>query len=163
MRKASVVISLQKCSHNSRGTDWRVKRRCFHKKFLLVGFCRGMQQLARDGYNFYYLTRDQMNSHRFSGVCSKNATAMPPPLCIRSRRHLFRWTPSCMVLANSTNFIEDMSWVHYRSKPLMTTTTTDMFLFTKPRHKGILAWLARVRSVQPGQMDDARTIKCIWR
>ena len=32
-----------------------------------------------------------------------------------------------MVLANSTNFIEDMSWVHHRSKPLMTTTITDTF------------------------------------
>ena len=86
-----------------------------------------MQQLARDGYNFYYPTRDQMDSGRLSSVCSKNATAMPPPLCIKSRRHLFRWTPHSMVLANSTNFIEDMSWVHHRSKPLMTTTTTDTF------------------------------------
>jgi hypothetical protein len=32
-----------------------------------------------------------------------------------------------MILANSTNFIEDMSWVHHRSKPLMTTATTDTF------------------------------------
>ena len=32
-----------------------------------------------------------------------------------------------MVLANLTNFIEDMSWVHHRSKPLMTTTTTNTF------------------------------------
>ena len=87
-----------------------------------------MQQLARDGYTFYYLMRDQMDSGGLSSMCSKkNAIAMPPPLCIRSRRHLFRWTPHFMVLANSTNFIKDMSWVHHRSKPLMTTTTIDTF------------------------------------
>ena len=67
-------------------------------------------------------------------VCAvKIATAMPPPLCIRSRRHLFRWTPRCMVLANSTNFIEDMSCVHHRSKPLMTTTATDTFFCSPNR------------------------------
>ena len=63
----------------------------------------------------------------FLACVVKNATAMPPLLCVRSRQHLFRWTPRFMVLTNSTNFIEDMSWVHHRSKPLMTTTTTDTF------------------------------------
>jgi hypothetical protein len=87
-----------------------------------------MQQLARDGYTFYYLTRHQMDSGELFGVCSKKCNNYAsPPLCIRSTWHLFRWTPRCMVLANSTNFIEDMSWVHHRSKPLMTTTTTDTF------------------------------------
>ena len=67
----------------------------------------------------------------FLACAVKNATTVLPPLCIRSRRHLFRWTPRFMVLTNSTNFIEDMSWVHHRSKPLMTTTTTDMFFVHK--------------------------------
>ena len=98
-----------------------------------------MQQLARDGYNFYYPMRDQMDSSRLSSVCSKNATSMPPPLCIRWRRHLFGWTPPYMFLANSTNFIEDMSWVHHASKPLMTTTTTDMFFVHQTEAQRYLA------------------------
>jgi len=30
-----------------------------------------MQQLARDGYTFYYPMRDQMDSGGLSGMCSK--------------------------------------------------------------------------------------------
>ena len=30
-----------------------------------------MQRLARDGYTFYYPTRDQMDSDGLFGVCSK--------------------------------------------------------------------------------------------
>ena len=30
-----------------------------------------MQQLARDGYTFYYQTRDQMDIGRLSSMCSK--------------------------------------------------------------------------------------------
>ena len=104
-----------------------MKRSCFCKQFLLVGFAEACKQLARDGYTFYYPTRDQMDSGRLSSMCSKKMRQLCLLHCALLRRHLFRWTPRCMVLANSTNFIKDMSWIHHRSKPLMTTTTTDMF------------------------------------
>ena len=93
-----------------------------------------MQRLARDGYT-YYLTKDQMDSSGLSDVCSKNATSMPPPLCIRSSQDLFRWTPRCMAIASSTIFIRHMQirWVGFmmdqshsfwaRWEWLMTTTT----------------------------------------
>ena len=99
-----------------------------------------MQQLARDGYNFYYPMRDQMDSSRLSSVCSKNATSMPPPLCIRLNRDLFRWTLRSMVVTSSTIFIRHMQirWVGFTTdqshsfwawlERLMTTTTTDTCL-----------------------------------
>jgi hypothetical protein len=68
-----------------------------------------------------------MDSGGLSGVCTKKCNSYASSLCIRLSQHLFRWTPRCTVLENSINFIEDMSWVHHRSKPLMTTTTTDTF------------------------------------
>ena len=41
------------------------------KAISLGWFCRGMHQLTRDGYTFYYPTRDQMDSDGLFGVCSK--------------------------------------------------------------------------------------------
>ena len=98
-----------------------------------------MQRLARDGYT-YYPTRDPMDSGGLSGVCSKNATSMPPSLCIRSSQDLFRWTPHCMAVTSSTIFIRHMQirWVGFMmdqshsfwawSERLMTTTTIDTCL-----------------------------------
>ena len=98
-----------------------------------------MQRLARDGYT-YYPTKDPMDSGGLSSMCGKNATSMPPPLCIRSSRDLFRWTSRCMVVTSSTIFIRHMQirWVGFTtdqshsfwawSERLMTTTTTDTCL-----------------------------------
>ena len=123
-------------SHNSRGTNRRVKRSCFGKQFL---FWRDMQRLARDGYT-YYPTKDPMDSRGLSGMCSKNATSMPLLLCSRSSQDLYRWTPRCMAIRSSTIFIRHMQirWVGFTmdqshsfwawSEWLMTTTTTNTCL-----------------------------------
>ena len=105
-------------SHNHRGAYRRVKRSCFGKQFL---FSRDMQWLARDGYT-YYPMKDPMDHAGLSGMCSKNATSMPPPLCIRSSQDLFRWTPRCMAVTSSTIFIthaNKTSWVHDGLEPLI--------------------------------------------
>jgi hypothetical protein len=39
-----------------------------------------MQRLSRDGYT-YYPMKDPMDNGGLSGMCSKNATSMPPLLC----------------------------------------------------------------------------------
>jgi len=81
-----------------------------------------------------------MDSGGLSSMCGKNATSMPPPLCIRSSQDLFRWTPRCMAITNSTIFIRHMQirWVGFTTdqshsfwawlERLMTTTTTDTCL-----------------------------------
>ena len=97
-----------------------------------------MQRLARDGYT-YYLTKDPMDSGGIYGVCSKNATSMPPPLYIRSSLDLFRWTPHCMAVTSSTIFIRhmqirqvgfmtDQSHSFWAWSERLMTTTTDMCL-----------------------------------
>ena len=123
-------------SHNNWRANRRVKRSCFGKQFL---FWRDMQWLARDGYT-YYPMKDPMDTGGLSGVCSKNATSMPPPLCIRLSRDLFRWTPHCIADTSSTIFIRHMQirrvgfttdqshsfWAW--SERLMTSTTIDTCL-----------------------------------
>ena len=81
-----------------------------------------------------------MYNNGLSGVCSKNATSMPPSLCIRLSRDLFRWTPCCMAIASSRIFIRHMQIRRVRfmmdqshsfcawSERLMTTTTNDTCL-----------------------------------
>jgi hypothetical protein len=98
-----------------------------------------MHRLARDGYT-YYPMRDPMDIEGLSSVCSKNATSMPPSLCIRSSQDLFRWTPCYMVVISSTIFIRHMQirWFGFMtnqshtfwawSERLLTTTTIDTCL-----------------------------------
>ena len=75
-------------SHNNRGADWLL----WHSKLMT---------LYTMSYQIKYTVA------RLSCVHSKIQQLCLICYALDLRRYLLRWTPRCMVLASSTNFIED--------------------------------------------------------
>ena len=66
-----------------------------------------MQRLARDGYT-YYSTKDPMDNGGLSGVCSKNATSMPPLLCITDQAETWADKLLAAWLLQGQQFLTDL-------------------------------------------------------
>ena len=64
---------------------------------------------------------------------TQKSTAMAHPFCIRSRRDLFRWTPRCMVLSSSTNFIKENFNIYTPTSSDQKGRTPLVYLYIRKR------------------------------